>query len=351
MRCSGDHKTVGILVGGPGAESSVSLASGRFLFRAFPRERATPFFVYLNKELRASLFWDDGFIQGSGNLLSVKDEQDSKPLDQFFTSLPTLGVNGESILGFLPVIHGTFGEDGRILAFLESLNHRVAGCGVESSMICFDKVLTKLVLRDYGLPVCDFSWFVKGDTCARPFAGQVLYIKPARQGSSIGVSRVAPDGDFSKAVERAFDLDSKILVEPEVEGRELECALLQKEGVWIASNVGEVRGADKGFYSFEEKYESASSVSTTLADLSSGTHEKIQSLAKEAMRVLQGRGMARVDFFLSSSGELYINEVNTLPGLTGISMFPFLLENSGFPAPILIHAFLDQLEEKNGNTR
>jgi D-alanine-D-alanine ligase len=340
---------VGILVGGPGPESAVSLSSGRFIFQAFPSERATPFFIYINDAQKASLYWDDSFIIGSGNLLSVDSEKSPLPLDQFFASLPEHGVDSVSLLGFMPLIHGSFGEDGMVLGFFQSLGHLVAGCEFSASMLCFDKVLTKLVLKDHGLPITDFIWFCKGRVPPRPFIGQSVYVKPARQGSSVGVSRVPIDGGYTEAVERAFEFDSKVLVEPEIEGRELECALLQKNGEWIVSKIGEVRGATEGFYSFEDKYAESSQVSTALASLDSILQERIQAMALESIQVLQVTGMARVDFFLDLSGEIYINEINTVPGFTQISMFPFLLENSGLTTSALVHSLLDQLGDNNGD--
>ncbi len=236
-----------------------------------------------------------------------------------------------------PLLHGPFGEDGTFQGFLELLGRPYVGAGVLASALSLDKDLFKRVMQSAGLPVVDWVAFWRGEPPHLPF-DPPYFVKPATTGSSLGVSRVEDLEELQKALELAFRYADKAVVEKALPVRELEVALLGNLEA-EASVVGEVR-YEAAFYDYETKYTPGRAELLIPAPLDPGTMETVQELAKKAYRVLGLRGMARVDFFLSE-GEVYLNEVNTIPGFTPTSMYPRLWEASGLPYRELLQKLVE----------
>jgi D-alanine-D-alanine ligase len=237
-----------------------------------------------------------------------------------------------------PLIHGPFGEDGTLQGFLELLGKPYVGAGVAGSALCMDKDLSKRVLAQAGIPVVPWVALYRGETPFVPFEPP-FFVKPANTGSSIGISRVERYADLEGALEEAFRHDRKAVVEKALPGvRELEVGVLGNV-FGEASPVGEVR-YQAPFYDYETKYTPGRAELLVPAPLDPGTEETIQETALKAYRLLGLRGMARVDFFLSE-GEVYLNEVNTIPGFTPTSMFPRLFLAKGLTYPELLRRLVE----------
>lgn len=252
------------------------------------------------------------------------------------------------------LLHGPFGEDGTIQGMFEMMGIRYVGCGVTSSAVGMDKHYMRLAFQAAGLQVA--PWVVATDLQWRHAREDVLqqvrqlelpvFVKPARGGSSIGMSRVTSHDEVADAIEEARRFDPKVVIEQGVEGREVECAVLgdptSTEGC-VTSRPGEVRVlTNDGFYDYETKYFDEKGVALDVpADVPEETAQRIQDLAKVAFRALDCEGLARADFFLTPDGDLLINEVNTMPGFTQISMFPSLWHDSGVDYPDLITRLIE----------
>ncbi|RCK80774.1 MAG: D-alanine--D-alanine ligase [Candidatus Ozemobacter sibiricus] len=243
-----------------------------------------------------------------------------------------------------PVVHGTYGEDGTLQGLLEMADIPYVGCGVLASALGMDKTAAKRVFRDAGLPIGDFREFLRRDIKTRTAAvveqieAQFTYpcfVKPVNSGSSVGVSKAHDRGELIKALHLAARYDRKVLVEEFIDGRELEVSVLGNDDP-IASVPGEIVPCNE-FYDYNAKYIDNKSELHIPAELSAEQTAEIRRLAIAAFKALDCAGMARVDFFLDRrSGKLLINEVNTIPGFTSISMYPKLWEASGIPYPELV---------------
>ncbi|MEN3183443.1 MAG: D-alanine--D-alanine ligase family protein [Atribacterota bacterium] len=252
-----------------------------------------------------------------------------------------------------PVLHGTFGEDGTLQGLLEMVDLPYVGSGVVGSAICMDKEITKRLLREAGLPVVRFFVATQGNApsfleAARAL-GCPLFVKPATLGSSVGAAKVEREEEFYAALETAFQYDDRVLIEEYIAGREIECSVLGNETP-LASLPGEIVPRHS-FYSYEAKYLDPHGAELLApAPLSEETTRQVQELALRAFQVCRCAGMARVDFFLRGE-ELYINEVNTIPGFTKISMYPKLWEVSGVPYPLLLDRLITLAFERKEKER
>ncbi|MBV8965860.1 MAG: D-alanine--D-alanine ligase [Mycobacteriaceae bacterium] len=261
-----------------------------------------------------------------------------------------LGEALASIDVVFPVLHGPFGEDGTIQGLLELAGVPYVGAGVFASAAGMDKEFTKKLLVAEGLPIGDFAVLRPGQAALaeqdKQRLGLPVFVKPARAGSSIGVSRVSSWDELAPAVIDARRHDPKVLVEKAIRGRELECGVLElPDGSVEASTVGEirvegVRGREDGFYDFATKYLDDGAELDVPAKIDEDTAARVRSLAIRAFRAIDCQGLARVDFFLTEDGPL-INEVNTMPGFTTISMFPRMWAASGVDYPTLLAAMVD----------
>jgi D-alanine-D-alanine ligase len=233
-----------------------------------------------------------------------------------------------------PLVHGTFGEDGSLQGLLRLLNVPFVGASVLGSAIGMDKDVMKRLLNHAGIPTAKFRVLSRHNFQKASFdglqeeLGTTLFIKPANAGSSVGISKATNADQFARAVQEAFRFDEKVLVEEAIRGRELECGVIGNEKP-EASVVGEVIAHDE-FYSYQAKYVDENGATLNIpAAIPAEVSEKLRELAVAAFEVLDCAGMARVDFFLADDGRLLVNEINTIPGFTNISMFPLLWEASG----------------------
>lgn len=241
-----------------------------------------------------------------------------------------------------PVVHGTWGEDGTLQGLCEMMDVPYVGAGVTASALAMDKILCKRQLAACGVPVVEFhvvrdvAFRTDREKCMERLGGLTapLFVKPSCGGSSVGVQRIEHPEDLEDALRFAFRFDNTVLVERGIVGRELECSVLGDE-VIEASVVGEiVPGND--FYDYQDKYIQDTAVLKIPADLPKSLESRLRRAAVEAFTAIGGWGMARVDFLLEGEDDLYVNEINTLPGFTNISMYPKLWEASGLPLPRLV---------------
>ena len=251
-----------------------------------------------------------------------------------------------------PIVHGTWGEDGTLQGLLEMADIPYVGTGVASSAVCMDKILAKQVLTQAGLPVVDFEVVTRRrlkraqDEVLNSLARFDLpvFVKPAIGGSSVGVTKVAADDQLLAALEHGLKFDDRVVVEKGIAGRELECAVLGY-GDWHASGIGEIVPG-KDFYDYADKYIDDGAELIHSAELDEKTTDALREMAIEAMEAVGGWGMARVDFLLDEDG-IYINEINTLPGFTAISMYPKLWQEAGLRPPELVDRLVTIARERH----
>jgi D-alanine-D-alanine ligase len=256
--------------------------------------------------------------------------------------VPEPGAHPEIDVVF-PVLHGTFGEDGTVQGLLELAGLPYVGAGVLASAVSMDKEMMKRVCAERLLPVVEFVTVFRGEEGAASKASALpypLFVKPANLGSSVGISKAHDLAELEKAIEFAAQFDSKVIIERGITGRELECAVLGNDAP-VASLPCEILPS-REFYDYEDKYLLDKAQTKLPAELPEETTKELRRLAVECYRAVGCEGMARVDFLLeNSTGKLYINEINTIPGFTSISMYPKMWEYSGVP----FQALLDQLIE------
>jgi D-alanine-D-alanine ligase len=272
----------------------------------------------------------------------------------------SLGENA-AIDVIFPVLHGTYGEDGTLQGLLEMANVPYVGCGVLGAALGMDKEKMKMIFQAAGLPVCDYLVYRRGEWEREPESildaieqrlGYPNFVKPANLGSSVGINKAHDRTELAQAINVAAEYDRKIVIEKGLNCRELECAVLGNDEP-IASVVGEVIASNE-FYDYDAKYLDNKSQTIIPADLPRETAEEIRRQAVKAFLALDLSGLARVDFFLErATGQVYINEVNTMPGFTQISMYPKLWEASGIPykelLDRLIELGIERYEDKQRN--
>lgn len=335
---------VGVIFGGRSSEHEVSLLSAQSVIAAMDPKTYDVTLIGIGK---------DGRWLGPKTGAYLTDAADPKKIaiDRARTKELVLRPGGEAmhqpadggvaapIDVVFPVLHGTYGEDGSIQGLLRMLDVPFVGPDLLGSAVGMDKDVAKRLLRDAKLPVADFLAFRRGDavrpTAVRRRLGMPVFVKPANQGSSVGVSKARNPRALAAAVKNAFRFDDKILVEEAVQGREIEVAVLGNETP-EASVPGEVI-PHHDFYSYEAKYLDENGAGLAIpAKLSKAEARRAQDLAVKTFVALGLEGMARVDFFMRKDGSFVVNEVNTIPGFTKISMYPKLWEASGLPYPKLI---------------
>ena len=342
-------KHVGLIYGGVSSEHEVSIRSARNVLAAFDpdRYRVTP--IRIDRQGR----WHVEDRETS--LLTVGEEHAAKGRHTRFTpgeDAAALRVRRDdrpaeweplAIDVAVPMLHGQNGEDGRVQGFLQTLGIPFVGPGVLGSAACMDKEVTKRLLRDSGLPIVPFRIARHGERLpydeVTAALGPTLFVKPANSGSSVGTSKATSAEAFDRALEEAFGYDNKVLVEQAIRGREIECAVIGNEEP-RASVPGEIVSTAE-FYTYDAKYEDPDASRMQVpADLPPMIADQIRSLAVDAFRVLSCEGMARVDFFVTPEFDLYINEINTIPGFTDRSMFPVMWAHTGLPIGELVDTLI-----------
>lgn len=322
---------IGILFGGCSEEHSISVKSAQEVAKNLDTEKYEPFYIGITKTGAWKLCDRPGAEWENGSRPAVLSPDRSAPgllvLEQGQYETVSLDV-------VLPVLHGKLGEDGAIQGLLELSGIPYAGCDIQSSALCMDKSLTYLVTRAAGIDTPNF-WTVMADE--KIDADQFTYpifVKPARSGSSFGVSKVSREDELPAAVETAAQYDTKVLIEEAVVGSEVGCAILGNDGDLIAGEVDHI-ALSHGFFRIHQESapETGSENSTPIvpADISAASRSLVRDTAKAVYRALGCRGLARVDMFLKEDGKVVLNEVNTLPGLTSYSRYPRMMAAAGLP--------------------
>jgi D-alanine-D-alanine ligase len=342
-----DKSRVMLLFGGQSAEHEVSVSSAVNVSRALHRAGYDLCLVYVS---RKGVWYH---VEDMDRLTGMGEMERERSFDAVVLMRDDEGVRltrvgdckslQELDVAF-PILHGPYGEDGTVQGLLKLLDLPFVGAGVTGSAVGMDKDVMNRLLRDGGVPIPAFLVFDESTRNRIDYdracleLGSPLFVKPANLGSSVGIS-VADDRDgFQASVERAFRFDRKIIIEECVRGREIECSVLGNERP-VASLPGEIRPRHR-FYSYEAKYVDDRGADLVIpAELDDATVRRVQELALRSFSVLCCEGLARVDFFVRENGEVLVNEINTLPGFTDISMYPKLWEASGVPQ----HELVDRL--------
>jgi D-alanine-D-alanine ligase len=354
---------VGILFGGRSAEHEVSILSARNILVALDRERFDPVLIAIDKGGRWLLPSEATLLQTSPDPRLARVDPDAPTTALQASSGGALATPGGPLKldVVFPVLHGPMGEDGTVQGLLELAGIPYVGAGVLGSAVGMDKDVMKRLLRERGLPVVPFEVIRRGEfrrdperACERAAkVGFPLFTKPANMGSSVGVRRVPGQAQLTAALAHALEFDQKSLAEAAVPGaREIEVSVLGSD-LPEASEPGEivVRHPD-GFYSYDAKYVDESGAELLIpARLEEAQRERVRAFAVAVFQTLECHGLARVDFLLSDRGEFYVNEINTLPGFTRISMFPKLWEHQGLSQTALVTRLVELALERDSRKK
>ena len=359
---------VGVIFGGRSGEHEVSIRSARAIVEAIDRKKFEVVPIGITKEgkwlapaqsaqlLPAAVqpLLPSKTHTATGDVALLGD-----PSRKGLISLDSETLNGEKLDVVFPALHGTYGEDGTLQGLLEMADVPYVGCGVLASSCGMDKVTMKSLFVQAGLPICKYLWFLRSQWRERPAKvirkvtsdiGLPCFVKPANLGSSVGVSRATDKKSLSDAIDLAAEYDRKIIVEEELVAREIECAVLGNDEPQ-ASLPGEYVVYDEAarFLDYTEKYTNTGRVSFVVpAPLTKSMTTKIQRMAIRAFQSIDGAGLARVDFFLPrNGGELVVNELNTMPGLTEVSGYPKMWEASGLSFQQLLEKLIDLAFERH----
>lgn len=343
-------KTVLLLCGGKSEEHEISLISAKCLLDAFDRKLFTPIVVGISKKGTWYLEEEENFFLGEfrADKIRLNEKRPTVSIIPFLseTGKGQLLCEGQTISFdvVFPILHGPFGEDGTLQGLLDMMGIPYVGSHCSSSANCMDKGITKTLAQTAGIKVAPFVELKSMEDLAKQSSaiqslGFPVFVKPSRMGSSVGVSKVTQPALLHKAVEDAFRFDSKVLIEKGISGREIECAVLgssKKAQVAIPGEI--IPNSQIGWYSYEAKYILAEGATTRVpAQLTPNLMEDFKRQALKVFEALDCDGLARVDFFLENGTDaIYLNEVNTMPGFTPISMYPKMWEASGLSYEKLI---------------
>jgi D-alanine-D-alanine ligase len=348
---------VGLLFGGKSTEHEVSLQSVNSVMKVIDQEKYEITLIGIDKKGQWYLCDQADFLISAENPKKIKMKHTGIPVAL------ALGKSAEQLICFskpivykkldvvFPILHGTYGEDGTMQGLLKLANIPFVGPSVLGSAIGMDKEVAKRLLRDAGIPIAKFEVYQQWEEETINFEsiveklGLPLFVKPANLGSSVGITKVRNKAEFIHGIREAFTFDTKILIEEFVEGWEIECAVLGNENP-MASQLGAIIPQQE-FYSYDAKYMDEKGATIQLpAQISSDVAQRMQELAVKTYKVLCCEGMTRVDFFLTKENKIIINEINTIPGFTKISMYPKLWEISGIPYPQLIDRLIQLAQER-----
>jgi len=345
----GNKLRIGVIFGGRSGEHEVSIRSARSVIEAIDKSKYEVLPIAITKEgnwlgpaAAVKLLPEETQRKLSAGVQSKSGEDVAILGDPSRSGLMRLDGNPatEKLDVVFPVLHGTYGEDGTLQGLLEMAAVPLVGCGTLASACGMDKVTMKALFKEAGLPICAYTWFLRSswddeaDKIIRRVVREIgfpCFVKPANLGSSVGVSKATNKQSFTNAVELAARYDRKIIVEELVDGREIECAVMGNDEPQ-ASLPGEyvIHEESARFLDYTEKYSSTGNVEFIVpARISKSVIKKIQAMAVRAYKAIDASGLSRVDFFLKKDGELLVNEINTLPGLTDVSGFPKMWEATG----------------------
>jgi D-alanine-D-alanine ligase len=341
---------VGVIYGGRSGEHEVSVASAASIFANLDRRKYEPVPILIEKSGRWVLTGATPTAISAADVLRQGETTALQAVE------PTAALSGSGVDVVFPVLHGPYGEDGTVQGLLELANMPYVGCGVLGSAVGMDKGVMKILFAARGLPVGPYivvlrpEWAADSEAVRARVAeklGYPVFVKPANLGSSVGISKASSAGELDAAMTLALQFDRKIVVEAAVpEAREIECAVLGNDSP-EASVPGEVVPS-REFYDYEAKYLDSASATHIPAPLTDAQTREIQRLAIEAFRAVEGTGMSRVDFLMAKrTGELFVNEVNTIPGFTTISMYPKMWEASGVPYAELLDRLIQLALERH----
>jgi len=342
-------KKLGVIFGGMSTENEVSVVSAMSILKNLDKDKYDIYPIYIDKKGIWSKFLGKAEDYDFGKKVEEKEY-----INNVIEYLKNLDV-------IFPVLHGLYGEDGTIQGLFELVKVPYVGCRVLASSIGMDKVYSKIIFDKAKLNQAKYEYIRKYKEnyiyVDKEFNEKIMsleetstlisqnlkfpmFVKPSNSGSSVGINKVRTVKELENAIEYAAKFDNKILVEEEICGKEVECAVLGNEVV-IASCVGEIKAADE-FYSYDAKYKNEESKTNIPANISEEKSKEIRETAIKAFKAIDGKGLSRVDFFVENKTQkIYINEINTLPGFTNISMYPKLFEKSG----ITYSQLLDKLIE------
>ncbi len=353
---------IGIIFGGKSAEHEVSIQSAKSIFEALDREKYEPLLLGVDKGGAWHLGADASFILNASDpkLIALNGAAPQViPLERAGDGLalvsPKDGTHLQGVDVFFPIIHGTFGEDGSLQGLLRLLNVPYVGADVLGSAVGMDKGVMKRLLREAGLPTPRFVEVrphqmeaLDVSAALQAVGGLPVFVKPSNLGSSVGISKVKTASGLAPALREAFRYDRKALIEEAIAGQEIECAVLGNDHP-EASICGEVIPTHE-FYDYEAKYIDESGAFLKIpAKIETQASDRIRALAVRAFLALECSGMGRVDFFLKSDGTALVNEINTLPGFTKISMYPKLWAATGLPYPKLLDRLIELAIEKHSH--
>lgn len=340
---------LGIVCGGMSTEHDVSVVSADSILKNLNKDKYKIFPIYIGKDGK----WYE-FEQKKEKISVGEQVNKTNEITDVIGYLKNMDV-------LFPVLHGLYGEDGTIQGLFELIKKPYVGCKVLGSSVGMDKVYSKIIFEKAKLNQANYeyirSYKDKYIYIDKDFNEQILeleqvseiinknlkypmFVKPSNSGSSVGINKAKNKEELREYIKYATKFDKKILIEEGINGREVECAVLGNEEV-IASCVGEVKSADE-FYSYEAKYKNEKSKTKIPADISEDLSESIKTQAIKAFKTIDGKGLSRVDFFIEeNTNKIYINEINTLPGFTSISMYPKLFEESGIRYESLIDKLIE----------
>ena len=353
-------KNIAVIFGGKSSEHEVSRVSAYYVISSIPKDKYNIYTIGIKKDGKWLLY--------SGDVSKIPDgswENDENNLRAFIAPAPTVGglvvLDGDTckiinIDVIFPALHGKNGEDGTIQGLFELSGIPYVGCGVLSSAACMDKAVTNILLEHFGIEQAAFTWFYTHDYYKDPekYITQTetelkkypVFVKPANAGSSVGISKAANREELIKAIDIAAKEDSKIVIEENIKGYEVECAVMGNYEPF-ASIPGQIAPASE-FYDYDAKYNNSQSLLFIPAKISGELMEKVKETAIKAYRCIGCSGLSRVDFFVTDEGRILLNEINTLPGFTAISMYPKLMASSGIEGSELIEKLIDLAFERAG---
>lgn len=333
---------LGLIFGGKSAEHEVSLKSAASIYKAIDKEKYDLYLIWVSKE--GNFFKCNFEIKNDNILIKNKESLAFKP-GSFDKNILNLDKNKylPSLDVIFPIIHGPFGEDGSLQGFLKLLNIPYVGSEVIGSALGMDKDIMKRLLRDENIDISDYITCKKGKKVnfktVKDKLGLPFFVKPANLGSSIGISKVNNQKEFKKALDDAFLYDRKIIIEEFIDGREIECSVKGNDKLDV-SIPGEIV-SKSDFYSYEAKYIDKLATELNIpANLSKKDIQKIKKIALKTAKILELKGLVRIDFFVTDK-RIIVNEVNTLPGFTEISMYPKLWIYEGMSYSNLIDELIN----------
>ena len=344
-----EKKKLGVVFGGMSTENEVSVMSANSILDKLDKERYEICPIYIDKEGKWWKYLEIGQKREFGE--EIKNKEKIENIVEYLKNLDVI----------FPVLHGLYGEDGTIQGLFELLKIPYVGCKVLASSVGMDKVYAKVVFAKAGLNQATYEYVrkykdkyiyvdknfdeevVSLEAAADKIVKNIqfpMFIKPSNSGSSVGVRKTNNKKELMEAIEYAASFDRKVLIEEGIVGKEVECAVLGNEEV-IASCVGEIKSADE-FYSYDAKYKNEESKTEIPADLPKEISDEIRRNALKAFKAIDGKGLSRVDFFVEDkTNRVIINEINTLPGFTNISMYPKMFEASGISYKELLNKLID----------